>query len=561
MSSTASHLRTTSILLRASSTRSLGCRTAVLCSLAAVATACGTSPGPSDVHASGDAAADVGPDAIITVPSDGAASVDAFSAEAGTGEDATTGGPDAASDAHGADHSVPPADAATDSFSAPDADAGSALDAGNADAASQPEGSADSGVDAPTGITVSGHVRSLGDSFFAAGMTPLAFREIGIRGATGKVATTTTDATGAFQIAGIEVPYDAVVYPGSPSDYPYVFMGLSTPHPRLMGAVTLTQFTSAVTTSVQFQNCGSSTCQCSATWWFPDLGTYAALGCGPISSNNLTVSLSPSLSWTGQVSTTADLHVLEWDPQAQHFWYGVASGVSFTGGLPTTVPPIVLASVPTAGTVTMTATAPGLPATWQQQASLLLNYANGDGWAGIAEFASLPLVSGIPNIPGATIQVGVQASDPNGGVLTGALVSAGASNLPLASATIPLTLQPPPTLTSPQNNGSLSKTGTIAWSGAQSQEATMMLLLPYSQGDAGPVFTGAVDAVVYTSATTVDLARLADLSLSLTTGSTQLQLRNYGKVASLDAIVDEQTLAQPDGSQSSWVMSVFSMTP
>jgi hypothetical protein len=529
---------------------------AALGSLAASLSSCGSSTFDSggDSGTDGEGAADVVHDSVIVAHPDGPAGDDG-----GPIGDAGSGGHDALFDGAAADHEAPPSDAAPES----------ALDTGSeggTDATTPTDaagGEASSGSDASTGITVSGHAVSLGSrALLSFGPTALAFREVGIRDATGKLVTTNTDANGAFQLAGITTPYDVVVYPGSPSDPPYVYLGLSTPQPQLAGAVTLTRRDATINVSIQFQNCSASSCQCSATYWLRELSTYISEGCGPFNANQLTVSLNPDVAWMGPSSVTADLQVLEWDPQAQHFWHGVASGISLTGGLTTTVPTIVVSSVPTAGTLTVTATAgAGVPTTWPQQASLLFSYPNNDGFAIVASDATLPLMSGFPNIAGATVTAGVSASDPAGTLLTGSFTSAGASNLPLSTTSVAVTLKPPPTVTSPTNNGSLSKTGVIAWSSTSTQQMYRAILVPYVEGDAGPVFNGNVAAIVYTSGSSVDLAGLNALGVNMGLGTMQLQLWGAGMVASLDAMVDEQTLAQPDGSQSYAVYVPFTVTP
>jgi hypothetical protein len=499
---------------------------------------CGSSTFAPGSDSGTDAGADVAQDSVIIAHPDGATTDDGA-----PDGDATSGAHDASSDGPASDHEAPPSDAGAES----------ALDAA---------GDATSSPDASTGITVSGHAVSIGSSFLLSfGPTQLAFREIGIRDATGKVTTTNTDATGAFQLAGIATPYDIVVYPGSPSDAPYVYLGLSTHHPRLVGAVTLSQYNATVNGSIQFQNCSASTCECDTTYWLRELSTYASVGCGPINANQLTGSINPRLAWAGASSVTADLQVLEWDPQAQHFWHGVASGISLTGGLTTNVPAIAMTPVATAGTLTVTTATAGVPATWQQTASLLYYYPNNDGFAFLASGVKPPLVSGLPNIPGATASTGVMAADPAGTFLSFSLTSAGASNLPPSTTSINLTLKPPPTVTSPPTNGSLSKTSAIAWSSPYTQQVYRAILLPYVEGDAGPVFNDSLAAIIYTSGSSVDLAGLTALGVTVPLGTTSLQFWGAGLVASLDAMVDEQTLAQPDDSQSYAVYVPFTVTP
>jgi hypothetical protein len=417
--------------------------------------------------------------------------------------------------------------------------------------------------DAHSSITVAGHAVELGalGGLLPFGNAPLAFREIGILDATGKLFTTSTDSRGAFEASGITPPYDAVVYPGSSSDFPYVYFGLVTSRPRLVGDVTLTQYTAKVNTSIQFQNCGASSCQCSATDWLPDLSSYMSLGCGPISSNQLTVSLNPNVAWAGAPSITADLQVLEFDPQAQHFWHGVASGISIMANQTTTVPPLVMAPVPTAGTLTVSVTNEGVPTTWQQQEDLSLDYPSNDGFAELVINVAPPLVSGVPNIPGSTLAAGISATDPNSTTYTGSLTGARAHNLPLSTTSVALTLKPPPTVISPLNNSSLSQASSIQWSSTSTQQLYQAIILPLAQTDAGPTLNAGPQAMVYTSGNSVDLSKLTSLGVTISPGLTFLELWSDGLVASLDAMVDEQTLAQADDTQWGIVFVEFTLTP
>jgi hypothetical protein len=480
----------------------------------------------------GDAAAN---DAAIeaTASDTGAADapgVDATSFDAGSGEDATSGEQDASVEA-----------------------------ASGQDASQSPEaGDAASGIDASTGATLSGQVTASGVlSPEVPSSTLLPFRTVGIRDATGKVFTTSSDASGAFQVQGVTVPYDAVVYAGDPSGWPVVYLGLSTLQPRLGGSVDLPNRSMTLNVSVQFQDCGASTCQCSASYWFPALDSYVLAGCG-VNPSSLTASLNPQMGWAGPATTTADLHILEWDPQGQHFWHAVASGITMQENQTVTVPQLAVVAVPTAGTVTVSATTP-LPPSWNLQGSVGYAFPNNDGTALFEYQQALPFSFGVPDMAGGTESVSASIVDPASTGLYAAESWANAP-VPLGTSSIALTVPPPATMTAPGYGQSLSVGGTMGWSTTTTGQVYSATLLPYVDGDAGFAF-GNTEAQIITAGTSVDLAHLAELGVTLTAQSTWLQFRAYGTVASLDAIVDRQTLASPDGSVGSLLYVPFTLTP
>jgi hypothetical protein len=523
---------------------------AALGSLGASLSSCGSSTFASgtDAGTATDAGPDVGPDGVIVVShGDGATSADAA-----PDGDATFEGNDAFLDVANSDNIAPPTDAGPESA---------------VDASADTNGDAARDVDASTVVTVSGHALADGQSGAVATIslslswttTPLAFRQIGLRDTTGKFVTTSTDANGAFEFTGVTPPYDAIVYAGDPSRWPYAYLGLSTAHPRLAGPVVLQQRNATVNVSVQFQDCGSSTCQCAATYWFPALQEQVSVGCGPISSSHLTGTFNPAMGWTGPATATADLHVLEWDPQNQHFWHAVASGVAITASQTISVPQLVLAPVPTAGNVALTVATNGVPSIWTEQASIGYQYANNDSVIALLSGSASTLASGVPNLAGASASASAMFRSA-GTLLEEGLTYAGTPPLPLSSANVAVTVQAAASLSSPVSGGSLSQSGSVAWSDVSTSHIYNVSLTPYVNADAGPYF-GTTEAWIFTSGSPVDLGRITSMNVALSQQSTWLQLAAVGQVASLDAILDEQTLATPDGTQGSWSSIPFTLTP
>ena len=78
-----------------------------------------------------------------------------------------------------------------------------------------------------------------------------------------------------------------------------------------------------------------------------------------------------------------------------------------------------------------------------------------------------------------------------------------------------------------------------------------------ADGDAG--LSNEVE--VFTDGSSIELTRLAALGVSLTPSRQDGSFDGIGKVASLDAMLDENTLAVPDRSQSAYTEIVFTLTP
>jgi hypothetical protein len=151
-------------------------------------------------------------------------------------------------------------------------------------------------------------------------------------------------------------------------------------------------------------------------------------------------------------------------------------------------------------------------------------------------------------------------SDPSSAGLWAAASFAAAPLIPPSTSNVALTIEPPTTFSAPALNGSLSATGTMTWSSPVAGQVYAATLVPYTNGDAGPV-TGNPAVTVFTSASSVPLTHLADLSVAPSPQPIWLRFIASGQVASLNALVDGQTLATPTGTSGSWVFLPFTLTP
>lgn len=112
----------------------------------------------------------------------------------------------------------------------------------------------------------------------------------------------------------------------------------------------------------------------------------------------------------------------------------------------------------------------------------------------------------------------------------------------------------------PQVKGTLASSGTIAWSGAPAGRVYAVSFLPYTASDAGLLVNNVVLSV-YTSGSSIDMTLLAALGVEPAPQTLVLFMSAQGAVPSLNAMVDQQTLATPDGSAGSMVSLPFKMTP
>lgn len=283
------------------------------------------------------------------------------------------------------------------------------------------------------------------------------------------------------------------------------------------------------------------------------------------SSNNSPVAYSTSTptvyvepQWLGpSIATTINFDFLEADLSFQHFW--IASGsAGFADTVTSDYSLLTLSPVATLGNVTVAATATGMASSWgAPMTTLSLNYPDNGPVASLAQVQSTSIVSGVPDIVGATLSASSCAQTPSG-VLPEQYACGSAYDLPLSTATIALTVDPL-VVTSPQSGATLASTGSFAWS-ATAKGQVYDVDLAWSPSDGGGTQTSYVS--LFTSGTSIDVARLVTLGVAPPFGPVTLYLTGSGQVASLDAVVDEQILADSDLTSLSDVFGLaFNLAP
>jgi hypothetical protein len=483
--------------------------------------------------------------------------------------------PDASASADAADETIvitSDATAAVDSGdgSSPDG----ARDAGDSSVESSLDSSAesslDSGSEASPPVTVTGHVVIEGSWYSTSAPQPIASRKVTIVDANGVRTDVTTDGSGAFTVSDVVTPYDAVVAAGpSAQGNPVAFLGLSTPDPRLMGWADSTSgqnpYTATVKVVVQEPSCGSASC-------IVDIEPYDCSFTGEVAfasgesggyTTATTQSFSVPIEWTGLASACAGFNVLVSDSTFSHFWYGQTAANVSQGATPTTST-LALNAIPTVGMLTMVVSESALdPSSWGQPAlAILFNYpaANGGGFAPLPSLnGGTSLVTGVPDIVGATVSVQADIDSSNAATPDPSLrqgVSATGNDLPLTTTSVNLTLDNPLALSSPAENGALSAaSGTLAWSWSSSGELMYVRLVSFGDGSV------VTEAEVYSGAAEIPLARLTRAGVELVSSPQHALFDTFGKIASLDAFVDEMILARPDGSRGETANIAFTMTP
>ncbi len=370
-------------------------------------------------------------------------------------------------------------------------------------------------------------------------------------------------------MSDVVTPYDAVVAAGpSAQANPVAFLGLSTPDPRLMGWADSTSgqspYTATVKVVVQEPSCGSASC-------IVDIEPYDCSFTGEVAfasgesvgyTTATTQSFSVPIEWTGLASACAGFNVLVSDSRFSHFWYGQTAANVSQGATPTTST-VALNAIPTVGMLTMVVSESALdPSSWGQPAlAILFNYpaANGGGFAPLPSVSGTSLVTGVPDIVGATVSVQADIDSSNAATPDPSLrqgVSATGNDLPLTTTSVNLTLDNPLALSSPAENGALSAaSGTLAWSWSASGEVMYVRLLSFGDGSV------VTEAEVYSGEAEIPLARLTRAGVELVSSPQHALFDTFGKIASLDAFVDEMILARPDGSRGETANIAFTMTP
>ena len=442
-----------------------------------------------------------------------------------------------------------------------------ASDVAASDVATSDEADVAAGTLAVTGHAVSGPLSILYLTGGWPAVTPLPSRHVAVLDAAGKLTNATTDATGGFAVEDVVPPYDAVVFPqaGDGADGPYVYVGLSTPHPRLVGSADVTDAgtTSAtqhggwLSVPLQLGACGATTCELETLIsGSPTDGFLYNSNNAPVAESTSTPTGHVYADWTGpSIATTINFDFLEADPSFQHFWTASGSAI-FVDTVTADYNLLTLSPVTTLGSVTLEATTTGIPASWGAPTTQLsLVYPDNGPTASLGQVQSTSIVSGVPDIIGATLSASSCAQTPSGATLV-QYACAYADALPLSTATIALTVAPPPLVTSPQSGATLPSTGSIAWTTTVMDQVYGVDLF-WSAADGG---AGQGESV-FTSGTSVDVARLVTLGAAPPSGPLTLYIQGSGQVASLDAIVDDQTLATSNGTSTSLVDLTFTLAP
>jgi len=435
-----------------------------------------------------------------------------------------------------------------------------------------------SGSDGASLATVSGHVVAFPTAglFPGPSATPIAGRRVTLLDAGGKKLQALTDSSGAFQVDGVALPYDALVDApqGTPASnsVPTAFLSIGTVHPRLIGQAELADGGAAdgsapstwrqatLDVPLQFPPCPSASC--GFALFVVDHLSGASLSGATSTYWNLHASFTFPfpLQWYGGPSAAADVYVLAFDQALSTYWYGsYLVGVPVqdqgTSQMPLTVAPTPLATI---GTFTATVTSSDVPAAWgAPNLDVFLAIPGTQQLAPLAQVQSTSVAMQVPNLLGATLSAQASVEDPNASDPR-TWSAASASALPLTTGTEMFTLPQPLTVTSPAYGATVSpsKGGVLSWTG--SPKVGIFLVSFAATGDAG-----ATDRLPYvlTSNSSIDLARLTELGGTLTPGPTIAPVDCMGEGASLDAILDESTLALPDSSETSGTEWRFVVAP
>jgi hypothetical protein len=199
-----------------------------------------------------------------------------------------------------------------------------------------------------------------------------------------------------------------------------------------------------------------------------------------------------------------------------------------------------------------------MPAAWgQPNLSFTFNYPSNGGHTEFARLVANSVVLYFPNIPGADVDIGATGFDPSGRTGSGpipALSYAGVLHLPLSTVAPSIKMPPTPRLTSPQPGASLSvATGKFEFNLAPNNVLDMRL---QSSRDGGyEIFE------VMSSSGTVSASRLAALGARLSPGAVSATISGVGRIDSLDAMLDDGTLATRDYTVSTTVRLDFVAAP
>jgi hypothetical protein len=438
--------------------------------------------------------------------------------------------------------------------------------------------SADSGSDGAMLATVTGRVVAFPTIGLFPGVNASAIsgRRVTLLDAAGRKTEAVTDASGAFHGSGVTPPYDALVDApsgGSASDSgPVAFLSIDTLHPRLVaqpgpadGALgpdasePLSWRQAMLNVPLQLPACASTWCNYDVV--VADHVSGAALGGVTSSYVSQPTTFTPvaTVAWYGGLTDTVDVYVLAFDQSATSYWYGARTlGVLVQDKVTTQVPQTIApTAVNNTGAFTLSASTASVPAAWgAPRLYVFLGIPGTQASATLVQVNSTSVAIQVPDLLGATLGVQASSDDPSQSDPR-AWVEAAASALPLTTGNEALTLPRPLTVASPAYGATISaSTGTLSWMGASKTQVILAELLAVS--DAG---ANAFGAYVFTSGASIDLGRLSTMGLTLAPGPWMVVLDGIGKVASLDAILDESTLAVPDNSESSAIEWRVVITP
>jgi|KBSMisStaDraftv2_1062788.scaffolds.fasta_scaffold01062_2 hypothetical protein len=172
----------------------------------------------------------------------------------------------------------------------------------------------------------------------------------GVSGATVAIGSqhTTTDGTGAFSLAGVTAPYDAVVIvPVGSRNAAIVFKGLTRADPKLFAIAVSGSLphngtvSGGVTGGDPLPAAADNT---AVAWGSPEVTDSSFFG----------TTWSMSFEWAGPAATTGNVHALQWTPTTgiptAYKGYGVTTGVAVASGGSTTGVSVAM-SAPAASTI------------------------------------------------------------------------------------------------------------------------------------------------------------------------------------------------------------------
>jgi hypothetical protein len=259
-------------------------------------------------------------------------------------------------------------------------------------------------------------------------------------------------------------------------------------------------------------------------------------------------------TWTGVPSTTISrISVLTADANGASVAYGAVANVVVQDGTSTTLPSAIQpAPVGVTGNLTAAVQLVNVPPSWGY-ARINVGILDGNGALFALQSAVGPsLVQAIPNVPGGSVRVAAQATDPanpNGWASANVTV-------PLTATSATVSVPGAPRIVAPVNGGTMSVTDHVAWIGTMPStiyDSTVNALLEGGEER--------IVATVVADSQPVDFARLTLLGVDLPLGRTHLTVSGLGAIASLDALVDEQTVAEPDGSSRTQADVTFTLAP